>query len=127
MTMRVKRVLAAGAAGLLAAVGGVTTHLVTDSPSLTLGIALTLLVTAGTGAQICLNANGASSQAPTVTAAAPGAIAIGGSARGPVSARGTGSGAQIVPGHGITASGVGSVAVGGDALASVRTDSGEAR
>ncbi|MER7517960.1 hypothetical protein [Streptomyces sp. NPDC126499] len=127
MTIRVKRALAAGAAGILASVGGVVTNLVTDSPSWTLGIALALLVTAGTGAQIYLNDSDASPQTPTVTAAAPGAIAIGGSAHGPVVAHGNGSGAAAVPDHGITAAGAGSVAIGGDALGSVHTDSGEAR
>ncbi|MFF2567421.1 hypothetical protein [Streptomyces sp. NPDC058084] len=125
MTMRVKRALAAGAAGLLAAMGGVVTNLVTDSPSWTWGIALVLLVIAGAGTQVYLNDSGAHPAEPAVTAAGAGAIAIGGSAHGPVVARGDGSGAPVAPaGSGVTASGAGSVAIGGDARGSVRSSAG---
>ncbi len=126
MEARVKRGLAAGAAGLLAAVGGVVTNLVTDSPSWALGIALALLVVAGTAAQMYLS-SGASAAAPPVRAHGAGSIAIGGSARGPVSARGTGAmpeGTPHITGDGVVAAGPGSVAIGGDALGSVRSSAG---
>lgn len=126
MEPRTKRALAAVAASLLAAAGGVVTNVVTDSPSWAWGITLAVLVLAGTATQVCLS-SGPSAQVPSVRAQGPGSIAIGGSAHGPVSARGSGSaadGTPSPPGQGITASGPGSVAIGGNALSSVRSTSG---
>lgn len=122
-----KRAVAAGAASVFAAVGGVITNVVTDSPSWAWGTSLFLLVLAGTSTQVYLS-SGASSPARSVHAAGAGSIAIGGSARGPVSAHSTGAAAGDAPppptGDAVTASGPGSVAVGGDALDAVTSSSG---
>ncbi|MFV6032134.1 hypothetical protein [Streptomyces sp. NPDC056264] len=126
MGVRVKRALAAGAAGMLAALSGVVTNLITDSPSWTLGIALAVLVSAGVGAQVYLNDSGTAQGEPvSVLSAGPGSIAIGGSAHGSVRAGGQHRGGGEVPmgpGGGIAAVGGGSVAIGGDALGPVSAE-----
>jgi hypothetical protein len=101
----------------------VVTALVTSHPSRGLWAALAVLVIAGAGLQVAVTYS--ERRGRRVAASGPGAVAIGGSARGKIRTRVHQSHATATaPADdqgGVTASGPGAVSVGGDARA-VSTD-----
>jgi hypothetical protein len=123
------RAVAAGVSVVLAAVIGVVTALVTAHPSLGLWVALGVVVVAGAGLQAAVTYS-ERSKTLRVRSAGAGAVAIGGSARGPVQTHVHGSHVQSAGAgeqDGVTASGPGAVSIGGDMAAQVSTDvTGEA-
>ncbi|GAA1963368.1 hypothetical protein GCM10009738_43450 [Kitasatospora viridis] len=124
----VRRSIAAAAAVVIAAVTGLATNLATDSSGWGWWTGLAVLVLLGAGLQVYLTWSSSDAGGSTVTAAGPGSIAVGGSARGGLRtkvAAGAASAAHAVapaPQGGVTAAGPGAVAVGGDADGPIDTE-----
>lgn len=117
-----KRAVAAGAAFAAASGSGVVAALVAARPSLGLWVALGVLVTVGAALQSAVTAT-ERRRKPGVLASGAGAVAVGGSAREVRTyVRGAAPGRIVAENSEVTASDLGSVAVGGDVTGPVVTD-----
>lgn len=125
MTAMVRRSIAAATTVVIAALTGLATNLATDSAGWGWWTGLAVLVLLGAGLQVYLTWSSPDSNSLAVTAAGPGSIAVGGSARRRLHTRvtpGTMPTAHTLPHSGITAAGPGAVAVGHDADGPIDTE-----
>ncbi len=118
------RGVAAVVSGVASAGAGLATNVFTSSWAWRWGVALAVFVVLGVVSQVWLTVAG-NGRASGVLASGAGAVAVGGSSRGPittvVSGVAGGSDASMPAAEGVEASGPGSVAVGGDAQGAIST------
>ncbi|MGW9024714.1 hypothetical protein ACWGQ5_10845 [Streptomyces sp. NPDC055722] len=117
------RAVAAGLSVVVAAASGLVTNVVTERRGIAWWVGLVVLVVVGALLQGWLSLKERAE--PSVSASGPGAVAVGGTSRGPVETRvsGVSAGQPRTAGDtGVSASGPGAVAVGRDVEDAVRTD-----
>lgn len=125
VTQSAKRGVAAFLTVVVAAATGLVTNFVTDKPFWAWWIALTVLVAVGAALQYYLGRAG-SSEGPAGPTAALGAgsVSIGGSSRSTIKTRvvGRDQPSSSVQPRGVTTTGPGAVAVGGDVEGPIETE-----
>jgi hypothetical protein len=123
-----RRGTAAAAAVVAAAGTGIVTNVATNGSSWSWWAALFVLVAVGAGLGYYLSGPSETEGRSDTSALGAGSVAVGGSARAPITTKASGIPSQVASTvrleelHGTVAVGPGAVAIGGDATASIRTE-----